>query len=141
MALRVKKSTLPNSGKGLFTDKAIKKGSKLIEYKGEIIDWKEYEKRVLEDKDGYLFYINKSRCIDAFATPRYKARYANDAEGLSRVKGLKNNSSYEIDGDKCYIVSERDIVAGEEIFVSYSKEYWDCIRYNIKHKLYKTKHA
>jgi SET domain-containing protein len=36
-------------------------------------------------------------------------------------------------------MAERDIKAGEEIFVSYSKEYWDCIRYNIKHKLYKTK--
>ena len=31
------------------------------------------------------------------------------------------------------------IKAGEEIFVNYTKEYWDCIRYNIKNKLYKTK--
>lgn len=139
MALLVKTSTLPKAGKGLFTDKPIKKGKKIIEYKGEIIDWKEYEKRVKEDKDGYLFFINKKRCIDAFSTPEFKARYANDAEGLSRVKGLKNNASYEIFDDQCYIVSERDINAGEEIFVSYSKEYWDCIRYNIKHNLYKTK--
>ena len=140
MALIVKKSTLPNAGKGLFTDKAIDKGSKIIEYKGEIIDWKEYEKRVLEDKDGYLFYINKKRCIDAFATPQHKARYANDAAGLSRVKGKKNNSAYEIEGDKCYIVAQKDIDAGEEIFVSYSADYWKCIRYNIKNNLYKTKH-
>ena len=139
MALLVKTSKLPKAGKGLFTDKPIKKGKKIIEYKGEIIDWKEYEKRVKDDKDGYLFFINKQRCIDAFSTPEYKARYANDAEGLSRVKGLKNNSSYEIFGDRCFIVSERDIEAGEEIFVSYSKEYWDCIRHNIKHNLYKTK--
>jgi SET domain-containing protein len=139
MALLVKESTLPKAGKGLFTDKAIKKGAQIIEYKGEIIDWKEYEKRVLEDRDGYLFFINKKRCIDAFSTPKFKARYANDAAGLSKVKGLKNNSSYEIIGEKCFIVADRDITAGEEIFVSYSKEYWDCIRYNIKHKLYKTK--
>jgi len=139
MALLVKTSKLPNAGKGLFTDKPIKKDSKIIEYKGEIIDWKEYEKRVLEDKDGYLFFINKKRCIDAFSTPQHKARYANDAEGIGRVKGLNNNAEYEIIGDKCFIVADRDIKAGEEIFVSYSKEYWDCIRYNIKHKLYKTK--
>ena len=135
MALTVKKSTLPNAGKGLFTDKPIKKGEKIIEYKGEIIDWKEYEKRVLENKDGYLFFINKKRCIDAWSTPQHKARYANDAAGLSRVKGIKNNSDYEIFGDKCYIVSSRDIKAGEEIFVNYTKEYWDCVRYNIKHGL------
>lgn len=140
MALIVKTSLLPNAGKGLFTDKPIKKTKKIIEYKGEIIDWKEYEKRVKDDKDGYLFFINKKRCIDAYATPKFKARYANDAEGISKIKGLKNNASYEIFGDKCFIVAERDIEANEEIFVSYSKDYWDCIRYNIKHKLYKKKH-
>ena len=132
MALIVKTSQLPNSGKGLFTTTPIKKGAKVIEYKGEIIDWKEYEKRVERDEDGYLFFINNKRCIDAYNTPQYKARFANDAAGLGRVKGLKNNSEYEIEGDQCFIVSTRDIAAGEEIFVSYTKEYWDCIRYNIK---------
>jgi SET domain-containing protein len=139
MALKVKTSQLSGAGKGLFTDKPIKKNTKIIEYKGEIIDWKEYEKRVKEDKDGYLFFVNKKRCIDAFPTPQHKARFANDAAGLRRIKGLKNNSSYEVFGEQCFIVADRDIEAGEEIFVSYTKEYWDCIRYNIKHKLYKTK--
>ncbi len=132
MALTVKTSQLPNSGKGLFTTTAIKKGEKVIEYEGEIIDWKEYEKRVELNKDGYLFFINKKRCIDAFNTPQHKARFANDAAGLGRVKGLKNNCVYDIEGDKCFIVATKNISAGEEIFVSYSKEYWDCIRYNIK---------
>ena len=139
MALKVETSLLPNGGKGLFTDKAIKKGEQIIQYKGEIIDWKEYEKRVKEHKDGYLFFINKKRCIDAFSTPEHKARYANDAAGLSKIKGLKNNANYEIFEDKCFIVSSRAIEPGEEIFVSYTKEYWDCIRYNIKHGLNKTK--
>jgi SET domain-containing protein len=139
MALIVKRSQLPNAGKGLFTTKKILKNEKIIEYKGEIIDWKEYEKRVAEDKDGYLFFISKKRCIDAFSTPQHKARYANDAAGLSRVKGLRNNSSYQIFDDKCFIVAEKEIEAGEEIFVNYTKEYWDCIRYNLKNGLYKTK--
>jgi SET domain-containing protein len=139
MSLTVKTSQLPGAGKGLYTNKPIKKATKIIEYKGEIINWKEYEKRVKEDKDGYLFYVNKNHCIDAYATPNYKARYANDAMGLSRVKGLKNNASYQVFGNKCFIVAERDIEAGEEIFVDYTQEYWECIRYNIKHNLYKTK--
>jgi SET domain-containing protein len=138
MALKVKRSQLPNAGKGLFTTTAIKKKDKIVEYKGEIINWKEYEKRVKEDKDGYLFFVNRNHCIDAYSTPEHVARYANDAAGLGRVKGLKNNASYEIFGKQCFIVAERDIAAGEEIFVNYTKEYWDCIRYNIKHGLYKT---
>lgn len=133
MALIVKKSQLPNAGKGLYTTLPIKKGEKVIEYKGEIINWKEYEKRVAENKDGYLFFINNKRCIDAFPTPQYKARYANDAAGLSRVPGLRNNCVYEIEDNRCYIVTTRNIAKGEEIFVSYTKEYWDCVRYNIKH--------
>lgn len=133
MALLVKTSKLPKSGKGLFTSKPIKEGAKVIEYKGEIIPWKEYQKRVDNNKDGYLFYVNRSKCIDAFPTPQYKARFANDAEGLSRVKGFKNNCVYEVQDGKCFIVTTRDIKAGEEIFVSYTKEYWDCVRYNIKH--------
>lgn len=135
MALLVKKSRLPNAGKGLFTTKGIKKGEKIIEYKGEIIEWKEYSKRVKENKDGYLFFVSRKKCIDAYSTPQYKARYANDARGLSRTKGLNNNAIYDVFGDKCFIVAARDIKAGEEIFVNYSKEYWDCIRYNIKHGL------
>ena len=133
MALIVKKSKLPNAGKGLFTTKAIKSGSKVIEYKGEIITWKQYKVRVDNNEDGYLFFISKALCIDAFPTPQFKARYANDAEGLSKIKGVKNNSEYEIFGNKCFIVAKRDIKAGEEIFVDYTKEYWDCVRYNIKH--------
>ena len=117
----------------------IEKGEKIIEYKGEIIDWNEYIKRVAIDKDGYLFFINNQKCIDAWDTPQHKARYANDAHGLSRYRGLTNNSVYEIEDDKCYIVSTKKIVAGEEIFVDYTKDYWDCIRYNIKNNLYQTR--
>lgn len=131
MALLVKKSQLPNAGKGLYTTTAIKKGEKVIEYLGEIIDWKEYEKRVERDEDGYLFFINKKRCIDAWNTPQHKARYANDAAGLSRVKGLSNNCNYEIEDGRCFIIAKKDIAAGAEIFVNYTKEYWDCVRYNI----------
>lgn len=133
MALIVKKSQLPGAGKGLFTTKPIKKGTKVIEYRGEIINWKQYQERVDRNEDGYLFYVNNKYCIDAYPTPQYKARYANDAEGLVRIKGLTNNCDYEIFDNKCYIVAQRDIKAGEEIFVDYTKEYWDCVRYNIKH--------
>ena len=135
MALIVKKSKIPGSGKGLFTTKAIKKGAKIIQYRGEEIGWSEYNKRVKRDEDGYLFYFNKKRCIDAFHTLQYKARYANDANGFTRIKGLKNNSEYEIFGETCFIVSTRDIKAGEEIYTDYTKDYWNSMNFN--HKLKK----
>ena len=57
--LKVKKSQLPKAGKGLFTKLPVKKGEAVIEYKGEIIDWKEYQVRVDENKDGYLFFCQQ----------------------------------------------------------------------------------
>jgi len=141
MALIVKKSQIPGSGKGLYTTKALKKADKIIQYRGEEIGWKEYEKRVKRDEDGYLFFFNKNKCVDAFHTPQFKARYANDANGFTRVKGLRNNSQYEIFGEKCFVVATRDIKAGEEIFTDYTKDYWDSMRFNVKLKKKQEKEA
>lgn len=134
MALIIKKSRLPGAGKGLFTTKAIRKDSKIIEYRGEIIDYNEYRRRARNEVDLYLFFLRRDLSIDAMHTPQYKARYANDAAGITRVKGLRNNSDYIIFGDKCFIVASRDIKAGEEIFVNYTKSYWDYMRRRMKRK-------
>lgn len=132
MALLIKRSRLPGAGKGLFTTKAIRKDSKIIAYRGEIIGYKEYRRRARKEVDQYLFYLRRELCIDAMHTPQYKARYANDAAGITRIKGLRNNSDYIIFGDQCFIVASRNINAGEEIFVNYTKPYWDCMRKRMK---------
>ena len=127
--LVVKESTIPNSGKGLFTTQFIPKGTRIVEYKGRFTTWKE----VKNDSDnGYIYTINNNHVIDARPTPKALARYANDARGLVRVKGISNNSTYVNDGLKAYIESVKDIPAGAEILVSYGKEYWDVIRENLK---------
>jgi uncharacterized protein len=130
--LLVKKSTLPNTGKGLFTKKDIKKGERIIEYLGEIITEAELDKRAENDIYGYAFYVSKKKCIDAYYTPNELARFANDAKGLIRVEGIKNNCCYEIWKNRGWIKAERNIKAGEEIFVSYGPEYWKDIKYNIQ---------
>lgn len=135
MALVIKKSKLPGAGKGLFTTKAIRKDTKVIEYRGEIIGYKEYRRRARKEQDHYLFYLRRELCIDSLYTPQYKARYANDAAGITRLKGIRNNSDFIIYDDKCFIVSSRDIKAGEEIFVNYTKPYWDCMRKRMKRKI------
>jgi uncharacterized protein len=128
----VKKSQIPGSGKGLYTKRNIKKGERFIEYLGEVITEKELDKRAEKDIYGYAFFVSKKKCIDAFYTSEALARFANDAKGLTRVEGLKNNSCYEIWKNRGWIKAERNIKAGEEIFVSYGTEYWRDIKYNIK---------
>ncbi len=130
--LYIRKSNLPGAGKGLFTDKPIKKGTRIVEYTGEIITYKEYDERVQKNRYGNNIYINKNRCNDAYNHKDALARYANDAKGIGKKKGLSNNSKYEIIGNRCYIVAFRDIPAGGEILVGYGAEYWRDIRYNRK---------
>lgn len=125
----VKDSTIPNSGKGLFTKTFIPKGTRIVEYKGKVTNWK----AVKDDADnGYIYVVNNNHVIDAGKTLKALARYANDARGISRVKGITNNCNYVNDGTKVYIESVKDIPAGSELFVGYGKDYWDVIRNNLR---------
>lgn len=127
--LVVMDSSIPGSGKGLFTKIFIPKGTRIVEYKGKITTWKEVKN---EHDNGYIYTINNNHVINARPTPKALARYANDAKGLVRIKGITNNSTYVNDGNKAYIESTKDISAGAEIFVDYGKEYWEVVRDNIK---------
>lgn len=129
--LFVKKSTLPGAGKGLFTKVFIPKGTRIIEYKGEVLTWKEVEK-MADDRNGYVFYFTAKYCIDAWKSKKSIAQYANDAKGITRVDGIKNNSEYVTVKRQCFVEAIRDIPVGGEIFVGYGAEYWQVIRYNIR---------
>ena len=128
--LFVKRSTLPNSGKGLFTKKFIPKGTRIVEYKGKISKWKDVKDE--DGKNGYIFFVNRNHVINALPVKSALARYANDARGLSKIKGIVNNCDYISEGTRAYIESKRDIPAGAEIFVDYGKDYWKVIRENMK---------
>lgn len=128
--VEVKESVLPGAGKGLFAKEFIPKGSRIVEYKGRITTWKEVDDN--DGNNGYIYFVKRNHVIDASRHASALARYANDARGLKRVKGITNNSEYVEDGLKVYIESRKDIPAGTEILVEYGKEYWDVIRHNIK---------
>jgi SET domain-containing protein len=127
--LEIKRSKLPFAGKGLFTRKRIRKGERIVEYKGKITTWK--EARDQDEDNRYIFYVKRNHVIDAKPYRSAKARYANDARGLTRIKGLTNNAQYVEDGLKVYIEAKKDIPAGAEIFVDYGREYWDTIKDNL----------
>ncbi len=129
--LYIKKSSLPGAGKGLFTTLLIPKGMRITEYKGEIVTLKEIEE-MPDDRNGYVFYFNSKYCIDAWKTKRGVAHFANDANGIVRVEGVKNNSEYMTEKRRCYIEATRDIQPGSEVLVGYGGDYWRAIRYNVR---------
>lgn len=128
--LFIKKSGIPGAGNGLFTRTAIAKGTRIVEYKGKHTTWKEVDHR--DGSNGYIYYVNRNFVIDARTYPKALGRYANDAKGLTLVKGLNNNCRYVPEGTRVFIEAAKDIPAGAELLVSYGKEYWDAIRYNIE---------
>lgn len=127
--LVVKRSTISGAGKGLFTKTFIPKNTRIVEYKGRITVWKEVKN---DSHNAYIYTVNKNHVIDAMRTKKALARYANDAKGLTKVKGITNNCTYVNDGLRAYIESTKDIAAGSEILVDYGKPYWDVIRANKK---------
>lgn len=128
--VEIKLSTLPNAGKGLFAKEFIPKDTRIVEYKGKISTWKQVDDN--DGNNGYIYYVKRHHVIDASRHPSALARYANDARGLQKIKGLTNNAAYVEEGLKVFIEAKKDIPAGEEIFVEYGKEYWDVIRHNYK---------
>lgn len=128
--LFIGESKIPGAGKGLFTKEFIAKGTRILEYKGRITTWKE----VLQGEhfNAYVYYLTRNHVIDAMPHKKSLGRYANDANGLTRIKGLKNNCRYVVEDKRVFIEAVRGIPAFDEILVAYGKEYWDVIRENKK---------
>lgn len=129
--LFVDDSTIPGAGKGLFTNIDIPKGTRIVEYKGRRTTWKDVKN---DSSNYYIYTINRNNVIDAQKTLSALARYANDARGFVRVKGVTNNCVYVNDGNKAFIESVKNIPAGAEIFVDYTQEYWKVLKENMRNE-------
>jgi SET domain-containing protein len=129
--LVIKRSKIPGAGKGLFTKQFIEKDTLIVEYKGKRITWK--EAKAQEAFNGYVYYIKRDQVIDAKNHLKSFGRFANDANGINKIKGITNNCRYVVDGDKVFLKATKKITVGGEILVAYGKEYWDAVRYNKKH--------
>lgn len=128
--LEVRTSLIPDAGMGLFTTVAIKKGDKIIEYKGRITTWKDADH--MDGDNPFLFHVTDDHVIDGSKHKNAIAKYANDAKGLTRIKELKNNSEFVEEGLRVFIQATRNIIAGSEIYVDYGPDYWKTVRENIK---------
>lgn len=136
--LYVDDSTIPGAGKGLFTNIDIPKGTRIVEYKGRRTTWKEVKN---DSTNYYIYTINRNNVIDAQKTLSALARYANDAKGFTRIKGLLNNAVYVNEGNRAFIESVKNIPAGTEIFVDYTQEYWKVLKENIRKEQRQEKEA
>jgi uncharacterized protein len=124
--LYLKKSQIPRAGKGLFTKHAIAKGETIVEYTGRVRTWAEVKEN--DGNNAYLFYITAKKVLDPSRQKNMMAKYANDAKGVTRINGLRNNAEYQVRKQRCFIVATKNIKPTEEIFVGYGPEYWKIMK-------------
>ena len=101
-------------GKGVFALVPIAKGTRLIEYLGEIIIWPEALRRHPHDPHDpnhtFYFHIDDEHVIDA-AVGGNAARWINHA--------CQPNCKAEQEEGRVFIDARRHIAAGEELFYDY----------------------
>ena len=103
-------------GRGVYALRKIKKGETIIEYKGEMITWKQAERRHPHNPDDpdhtFFFHIDDKHVIDANVGGN-AARWINHA--------CKPNCESDIDEEhhRVFIKALRKIKPGEELFYDY----------------------
>ena len=125
--LRIKESNIPKLGMGLFAmnkkadNNAIifKKGDTIIEYKGELIDEKELNKRYGDNTAPYGIQVKKDVYIDA-ACERGAGSLANHSKRNNAEFRILRKGRVNI-GVK--LVAVKNIKNNKEIFVDYGDEY------------------
>lgn len=108
-ALKVKKS---DTGKGLYAQENIPKGSCIIEYTGVVVP----EDKISTINCKYLFEVGKNKTING-----------NVKENTARYINHSCRPNCEADGPegRVFIFSLKNIKAGEELTYDYGEEYFD----------------
>lgn len=106
-------------GKGVFATRAIAPGERVIEYRGERVDWDEAQRRA--DRKGgpinhtFFFSLADGRVIDGGARGN-AARFVNHS-------CEPNCEAYEHEDGRVYLYAVQPIGAGEELSYNYALIY------------------
>jgi SET domain-containing protein len=100
------------SGRGLFAQECIPKGSFVIEYLGRPAT----AKQIKEDRAKYLFWTSDASMIDG-NIPTNTARFINHS--------CAPNCEARIRDRRIYIFALRTIQPGEELSYDYGEEYFE----------------
>ncbi len=111
--LQVRRSSI--HGRGVFATVAIAKGERIIEYKGEVIDWPEALRRHPHDPSQpdhtFYFHVGEDHVIDGNVGGN-SSRWINHA-------CEPNCEAEEVDG-RIFIKALRRIKPGSELFFDYA---------------------
>ena len=121
--LEIRKSTIPNAGKGLFAYRKFVRGQRVTKYSGTTSTTRP------NNQIEYILQINKNLFLDAKSLENYPGRYINDPHGTNKrvnVKFTAGSRAYvdRLTGVKYVsIISARNINPGSElrVLITYGK--------------------
>tara|TARA_A100001015_G_scaffold6537_1_gene8163 strand:- start:1925 stop:2377 length:453 start_codon:yes stop_codon:yes gene_type:complete len=111
---KIKKSNIDN--KGLYANRDIKDGTKIIEYKGKIVTKKKVEEDSKFDNDKAIYLFNLNRKYDLDGDFKFNT---------ARLINHSCNPNCEVAGTglKVWVYAIRDIKKGEELSYDYGFGY------------------
>lgn len=122
--LQIKSSNINGAGQGLFATKDFKRNEKITSYGGTQVSLDTYR----NNPSGYGFLITRNLILDASSTQSGWGRYANNCRNQNKQAGECRGNNAKIVGNTqrrtANIKATKNIKAGEEIFVPYSRGYW-----------------
>jgi len=103
-------------GRGVYALRKIRKGETIIEYKGEMITWKQAERRHPHNPDDpdhtFFFHIDEQHVIDANVG-------GNAARWINHACDPNCESDVDEENHRVFIKALRKIKRGEELFYDY----------------------
>ena len=118
--LRIKESTIPDAGRGLYAEKPYKQGQIVSQYRGQKLKKREIDKKYGEQGDFTVCHGNKPNniCVDAAVTSSSNGRYANTTNERNNVelKYKKANKTFRL-------IATEPISTSREIFTDYGQTY------------------
>lgn len=121
--LKLGQSNIAGANIGLFATKDIQNNKNIIEYTGLIRSHDDFN----TNPSPYGVHLNNTTVLDARSTQSSIARYANDCRAINKRNGECRGNNARLTNahnNRINLRSTKNIRAGQEIFASYGREYW-----------------
>jgi hypothetical protein len=126
--LQLKPSTIPNAGIGVFAKADIPEGVIIAEYRGAIFLSEHLNVLTMNDRGINLnqdAFIAGNNCVAGFINDIVDFEESQKNKRIILIPGLEYNCFYKRSHHKMFVITQRDIKEGEELFVEYGNEYWN----------------
>lgn len=120
MQLRIKQSTVPGAGKGLYAARDFAAGEEVTRYTGDLAIGRAAQGFFGGSK--YVFGLNSNIAIDAARRNSAPGRMVNDSRGTGRPPNL----TWVVDNARRRVrmITTRPVKKGEEFLIPYGASYW-----------------